>query len=61
MTSGAIISLLYITLAGVAVWTNAMSLGSAIIIMVIAVFGYRIEYEIHQINERQSRQKDPWD
>ena len=54
-----ILPIAYIILALIGSLTNTISCGTALLIMVITVYGFRIEYAIRET--RQSRQKDPWD
>ena len=54
-----ILPIAYIILALIGSFTNIISSGIAILIMVVATYGFRIEYAIRET--RQSRQKDPQD
>ena len=54
-----ILPIAYIILALIGSFTNIISSGIAILIMVVATYGFRIEYAIRET--RQSRQKDPRD
>ena len=54
-----ILPIAYIILALIGSLTNIISCGTALLIMIIAVYGFRIETAIRET--RQSRQKDPQD